>query len=157
MGCSSCLLNLKASRLTNNEYSADSIRKTPRRHFHLPRCHTQTNLDALTSAQRSSRLSGSAALAVSPFFVACENVFYSRLLNVWICMLPDLLRFRGRRGTVEPCVLWGPRGLQAHGFESCPRSGCRLGFLTQGNGFLAGGLSDKSYPNKVSSLAHKFP
>ncbi|MPC68501.1 hypothetical protein E2C01_062703 [Portunus trituberculatus] len=41
----------------------------------------------------------------------------------------------GRRGTVEPCVLWGPRGLQAHGFESCPRS--ELGFLTQGNGFLA--------------------
>ncbi|MPC27570.1 hypothetical protein E2C01_020745 [Portunus trituberculatus] len=24
----------------------------------------------------------------------------------------------------------GPRGLQAHGFESCPRSECRLGFLT---------------------------
>ncbi|MPC28104.1 hypothetical protein E2C01_021299 [Portunus trituberculatus] len=33
---------------------------------------------------------------------------------------------------------WGPRGLQAHGFESCPRSECRLGFLTRGNGFLAG-------------------
>ncbi|MPC77369.1 hypothetical protein E2C01_071821 [Portunus trituberculatus] len=47
---------------------------------------------------------------------------------------------RGRRGTVEPCLLWGPRGLQAHGFESCPWSECRLGFLTQGNGFLAGGL-----------------
>ncbi|MPC71063.1 hypothetical protein E2C01_065331 [Portunus trituberculatus] len=45
-----------------------------------------------------------------------------------------------RRGTVEPCVLWGPRGLQAHEFESCPRSVCRLGFLTRGNGFLAGGL-----------------
>ncbi|MPC46656.1 hypothetical protein E2C01_040381 [Portunus trituberculatus] len=44
------------------------------------------------------------------------------------------------RGTVEPCVLWGPRGLQAHGFESCPQSECRLGFLTQGNGFLEGGL-----------------
>ncbi|MPC66369.1 hypothetical protein E2C01_060516 [Portunus trituberculatus] len=28
----------------------------------------------------------------------------------------------GRRGTVEPCVLWDPIGLQAHGFESCPRS-----------------------------------
>ncbi|MPC20143.1 hypothetical protein E2C01_013074 [Portunus trituberculatus] len=27
-------------------------------------------------------------------------------------------------------------GLQAHGFESCPRSKCRLGFLTRGNGFL---------------------
>ncbi|MPC28299.1 hypothetical protein E2C01_021500 [Portunus trituberculatus] len=39
-----------------------------------------------------------------------------------------------RRGTVEPCVLWGSRGLQA---ESCPRSECRFGFLTLGNGFLA--------------------
>ncbi|MPC10493.1 hypothetical protein E2C01_003130 [Portunus trituberculatus] len=39
--------------------------------------------------------------------------------------------------TVEPCVLWGPRSLQVHGFESCPRSECRLGFLTRGNGFLA--------------------
>ncbi|MPC21385.1 hypothetical protein E2C01_014369 [Portunus trituberculatus] len=47
---------------------------------------------------------------------------------------------RGLRGTVEPCVLWGPRGLQGNGFKSCPRSECRLGFLTQGNGFLAGGL-----------------
>ncbi|MPC45497.1 hypothetical protein E2C01_039196 [Portunus trituberculatus] len=47
---------------------------------------------------------------------------------------------RGRRGTVQPCVLWGPRGLQAHGFQSCPRSECRLGFLTRDNGFLAGGL-----------------
>ncbi|MPC15719.1 hypothetical protein E2C01_008519 [Portunus trituberculatus] len=28
---------------------------------------------------------------------------------------------RHRRGTMEPCVLWGPRGLQAHGFKSCPR------------------------------------
>ncbi|MPC60071.1 hypothetical protein E2C01_054107 [Portunus trituberculatus] len=27
-------------------------------------------------------------------------------------------------GTVEPCVLWGPRGLQAQGFKSCPRSKC---------------------------------
>ncbi|MPC62776.1 hypothetical protein E2C01_056866 [Portunus trituberculatus] len=33
-----------------------------------------------------------------------------------------------------------PRGFQAHGFESCPRSECRLGFLTVGKGFLAGGL-----------------
>ncbi|MPD02639.1 hypothetical protein E2C01_098235 [Portunus trituberculatus] len=40
-------------------------------------------------------------------------------------------------GTVEPCVLWGPRGLQAHGFESCPWSERRLGFLTRDNGFLA--------------------
>ncbi|MPC24737.1 hypothetical protein E2C01_017831 [Portunus trituberculatus] len=46
-----------------------------------------------------------------------------------------------RRGTVEPCVLWDPRGLQAHGFESCPRSECRLGFLTRGNGFLSGSRS----------------
>ncbi|MPC48438.1 hypothetical protein E2C01_042211 [Portunus trituberculatus] len=44
--------------------------------------------------------------------------------------------FRCRRGTVEPCVLWGPRGLQAHGFVSCPRSECRLGFLTRSKGFL---------------------
>ncbi|MPC44478.1 hypothetical protein E2C01_038151 [Portunus trituberculatus] len=43
-------------------------------------------------------------------------------------------------GAVEPCVLWGPRGLQAYGFKSCPRSECRLGFLTLGNGFLAGGV-----------------
>ncbi|MPC34347.1 hypothetical protein E2C01_027732 [Portunus trituberculatus] len=50
------------------------------------------------------------------------------------------LNHGGRRGTVEPCVLWDPSGLQAHGFESCPRSECRLGFLTRGNGFLAGGL-----------------
>ncbi|MPC52667.1 hypothetical protein E2C01_046543 [Portunus trituberculatus] len=42
------------------------------------------------------------------------------------------------RGVVEPCLFWGPRDLQAHGFESCPRSECRLGFLTRGNGFLAG-------------------
>ncbi|MPC40246.1 hypothetical protein E2C01_033802 [Portunus trituberculatus] len=35
-------------------------------------------------------------------------------------------------------MLWGLRGLQVHGFESCPRSECRLVFLTQGNGFLAG-------------------
>ncbi|MPC92387.1 hypothetical protein E2C01_087475 [Portunus trituberculatus] len=47
----------------------------------------------------------------------------------------------GRRGTVEPYMLWGPRGLQAHGFESCPRSECRLGFLTRGNGFLAAPLT----------------
>ncbi|MPC42853.1 Kinesin-like protein Klp10A [Portunus trituberculatus] len=33
-------------------------------------------------------------------------------------------------------MLWGLRGLQAHRFESCPRSECSLGFLTQGNGFL---------------------
>ncbi|MPC80932.1 hypothetical protein E2C01_075530 [Portunus trituberculatus] len=31
----------------------------------------------------------------------------------------------------------GSEGLQAHGFESCPRSECRLGILTRGNGFLA--------------------
>ncbi|MPC91848.1 hypothetical protein E2C01_086909 [Portunus trituberculatus] len=44
------------------------------------------------------------------------------------------------RQTVEPCVLWSLRGLQVHGFESSPRSECRLGFLTRGNGLLAGGL-----------------
>ncbi|MPC92372.1 hypothetical protein E2C01_087458 [Portunus trituberculatus] len=47
---------------------------------------------------------------------------------------------KNRRGTVEPCLLWGLKGLQALGFESCPRSECRLGFLTRGNGFLAGGF-----------------
>ncbi|MPC98936.1 hypothetical protein E2C01_094324 [Portunus trituberculatus] len=41
---------------------------------------------------------------------------------------------------VPAVVLWDPRGLQAHGFESRLRSECRLGFLTQGNGVLAGGL-----------------
>ncbi|MPC47144.1 hypothetical protein E2C01_040879 [Portunus trituberculatus] len=46
----------------------------------------------------------------------------------------------GTEAAVEPCVLWGPRDLQAHKFESCPRSECRLGFLTQRNGLLAGGL-----------------
>ncbi|MPC85542.1 hypothetical protein E2C01_080323 [Portunus trituberculatus] len=46
------------------------------------------------------------------------------------------IRFEG----AESCVLWGPRGLQVHGFKSCPRSECRLDFLTRGNGFLAGGL-----------------
>ncbi|MPC79622.1 hypothetical protein E2C01_074158 [Portunus trituberculatus] len=45
-----------------------------------------------------------------------------------------------RRGTVDPWVLRGPRGFQAHGFESYPRSECRLSFLTWGNDFLAGGL-----------------
>ncbi|MPC16049.1 hypothetical protein E2C01_008860 [Portunus trituberculatus] len=25
-------------------------------------------------------------------------------------------------------MLWGPRGLQAHGFESCPQSECRQRF-----------------------------
>ncbi|MPC87930.1 hypothetical protein E2C01_082812 [Portunus trituberculatus] len=30
------------------------------------------------------------------------------------------------------------RGLQAQGFESCPRFECRVGFLTRGKGFLAG-------------------
>ncbi|MPC91135.1 hypothetical protein E2C01_086152 [Portunus trituberculatus] len=34
----------------------------------------------------------------------------------------------------------GSEGLQAHGFESCLRSECRLGFLTRDNDFLAGGL-----------------
>ncbi|MPC86057.1 hypothetical protein E2C01_080869 [Portunus trituberculatus] len=43
---------------------------------------------------------------------------------------PRNLDIYGRRGTVELCVLWGPRGLQAQEFESYPRSECRLGFLT---------------------------
>ncbi|MPC46946.1 Sialin [Portunus trituberculatus] len=43
----------------------------------------------------------------------------------------------------EPCALWDPRGLQAHGFESCPWSECRLGFLTQGNGFLAARINPR--------------
>ncbi|MPC84453.1 hypothetical protein E2C01_079191 [Portunus trituberculatus] len=47
---------------------------------------------------------------------------------------------KDRSDTVEPCLLWSPRGLQAHGFESCPRSECRLGFLTRDNFFLAGEL-----------------
>ncbi|MPC31347.1 Protein wntless [Portunus trituberculatus] len=37
-------------------------------------------------------------------------------------MLHECLRCA--RGTVGPCVLWGPRGLQAHGFESYPLSEC---------------------------------
>ncbi|MPC96184.1 hypothetical protein E2C01_091426 [Portunus trituberculatus] len=49
-------------------------------------------------------------------------------------------KIANKRGTVEPRVLWGPRGLQAHGFKSYPRSGCGLGFLTRSNDFLAGGL-----------------
>ncbi|MPC94212.1 2-oxoisovalerate dehydrogenase subunit alpha, mitochondrial [Portunus trituberculatus] len=47
---------------------------------------------------------------------------------------------------MEPCVLWGPMGLQAHGFKSCPRSECRLGFLIRGNGFLAGVLMWRGFP-----------
>ncbi|MPC38196.1 hypothetical protein E2C01_031700 [Portunus trituberculatus] len=35
---------------------------------------------------------------------------------------------------------FGIRGVSKHEFEFCPRSECRLGFLTRGNGFLAGGL-----------------
>ncbi|MPC35152.1 Calpain-C [Portunus trituberculatus] len=36
-------------------------------------------------------------------------------------------------------VLWCPRGLQAHVFESCPQFECWLGFLNRGNRFLAAG------------------
>ncbi|MPC67289.1 hypothetical protein E2C01_061462 [Portunus trituberculatus] len=54
--------------------------------------------------------------------------------------MEKLMKNGGRCGTVEPCLLWGPQGLQAHEFESCPRSEYRLGFLTWGNGFLVGGL-----------------
>ncbi|MPC72456.1 hypothetical protein E2C01_066762 [Portunus trituberculatus] len=53
---------------------------------------------------------------------------------------PLTTREGGRHGTVESCVLWGLRGLQAHEFESCPRSECRSGFLIRGNSFLVGGL-----------------
>ncbi|MPC34038.1 hypothetical protein E2C01_027411 [Portunus trituberculatus] len=52
-----------------------------------------------------------------------------------------------RCGTVESCVLWDSSGLQAHGFESCPRSECRLGFLTRGNGFLADEIGGTHYAN----------
>ncbi|MPC69444.1 hypothetical protein E2C01_063669 [Portunus trituberculatus] len=55
-------------------------------------------------------------------------------------LLAPVKEKRGPRGAVEPCVLWDPRGLQAHGFKSCPRSECRLGFLTRDKGFLAGGV-----------------
>ncbi|MPC34336.1 hypothetical protein E2C01_027721 [Portunus trituberculatus] len=43
----------------------------------------------------------------------------------------------GASGTMRAL---GSEGLQAHEFESCPRSECSLGFITRGNGFLAGGL-----------------
>ncbi|MPC15900.1 hypothetical protein E2C01_008707 [Portunus trituberculatus] len=71
----------------------------------------------------------------------------------------------GHRGTVEPCVLWGPRGLQAHGFESWPRCECRLGFLTQGNGFLPGNTTEtaretsasgKESPRRLHAMAPKY-
>ncbi|MPC82629.1 hypothetical protein E2C01_077305 [Portunus trituberculatus] len=54
------------------------------------------------------------------------------LLSLWVLV--------DRRSTVDSYALWGLRGLQAHGFEFCPRSECRLGFLTRGSGFLAVGL-----------------
>ncbi|MPC95089.1 hypothetical protein E2C01_090285 [Portunus trituberculatus] len=47
---------------------------------------------------------------------------------------------------MEIIVQWnhacfGVRGVSKRtGFESCPRSECRLGFLTRGSSFLAGGL-----------------
>ncbi|MPC34661.1 hypothetical protein E2C01_028056 [Portunus trituberculatus] len=47
---------------------------------------------------------------------------------------------QGCCGAVEQCVLWALKGLKVDGFESCPRSECRVGFLTWGNSFLAGGL-----------------
>ncbi|MPC62643.1 hypothetical protein E2C01_056732 [Portunus trituberculatus] len=36
----------------------------------------------------------------------------------------------GRSGTVEPCMLWGPMGLQVHRFQSCPRSS--VGWASRG-------------------------
>ncbi|MPC49744.1 hypothetical protein E2C01_043556 [Portunus trituberculatus] len=41
-------------------------------------------------------------------------------------------------------------GFQAHRFESCPQSECRLGFLTRGNGFLAGLEDCTALPPEVS-------
>ncbi|MPC38381.1 Inactive peptidyl-prolyl cis-trans isomerase FKBP6 [Portunus trituberculatus] len=55
---------------------------------------------------------------------------------------------------VEPCVLWDPRSLQAHGFESFPRSECRLDFLTWGKGFLA--VSDAGDEEPFERLAHRM-
>ncbi|MPC86109.1 hypothetical protein E2C01_080925 [Portunus trituberculatus] len=82
---------------------------------------------------------------VAPHPPTCYNVTHLYLAHSISAAAPnrDATPYKykkGRRGTVEPCVLWGPRDLQAHGFESCPRSEYRLGFLTRGNGFLAGGL-----------------
>ncbi|MPC34667.1 hypothetical protein E2C01_028063 [Portunus trituberculatus] len=63
--------------------------------------------------------------------------------------------FKGAHcGTVEPCVLWG---LQAHRFESCPRSECRLGFLTQGNGFLAAMYRHRDGSEISSSRSKRSP
>ncbi|MPC23952.1 hypothetical protein E2C01_017020 [Portunus trituberculatus] len=50
---------------------------------------------------------------------------------------PDTQRTDEGRGTMRAL---GSEGSQTHGFESCLRSECRLGFLTQGKGFLAVGL-----------------
>ncbi|MPC34189.1 hypothetical protein E2C01_027570 [Portunus trituberculatus] len=60
--------------------------------------------------------------------------------------MPPSIAKKTRKSLTLEVVQWnhacfgGPRGLQAHGFESFPRSECRLGFLTRGNGFLTGGL-----------------
>ncbi|MPC32753.1 hypothetical protein E2C01_026082 [Portunus trituberculatus] len=43
--------------------------------------------------------------------------------------------------------------LAAHGFESCPLSECRLGFLTQGNGFLAGTLNGYGQVGGIKALS----
>ncbi|MPC28424.1 hypothetical protein E2C01_021629 [Portunus trituberculatus] len=77
------------------------------------------------------------------------------------CLVPQkvpTVEIWGRRGTVEPCVLWDPSGLQAHGFESCPRSECRLDFLTRGNGFLAASLhSAILWHNSMVILTPRVP
>ncbi|MPC45449.1 hypothetical protein E2C01_039148 [Portunus trituberculatus] len=57
--------------------------------------------------------------------------------------LKEVYQIKGQEqvGDIWKCTDQGNvPGLQAHGFESCPRSECRLGFFTRGNGFLAGGL-----------------
>ncbi|MPC32449.1 hypothetical protein E2C01_025760 [Portunus trituberculatus] len=51
------------------------------------------------------------------------------------------------RGTMEPCML-GVRGVSKRTGWNPVHGRSELGFLTRGNGFLAGGLSDRRYPTK---------
>ncbi|MPC80193.1 hypothetical protein E2C01_074764 [Portunus trituberculatus] len=90
----------------------------------------------LISGTFTSFLSTSLGIFQECFYESCDN----------LCQQDSVSPLGGRRGTVEPCVLWGPRGLLVHGFESCPRSECRLGYLTRGNGFLADDI--------LSSMSH---
>ncbi|MPC30382.1 hypothetical protein E2C01_023647 [Portunus trituberculatus] len=55
---------------------------------------------------------------------------------------------------LEDCV--EAKGLQAHGFESCPRSECKLGFLILGNGFLAGILTSHAIHDLGRFHIHKI-